>query len=212
MRQPIWISVVFALFMPAIAFGGNLVLIRHGNSQHNLSHEYNSDPTHSRYNVSCLTPLGVKQASKTAQQLISAGYNDNNIAEVIVSPLPRTRQTANVFIERGLFSADKIRVDERLIEISAGNREGMSSDLFHEDLWERHDSSKYNGETNIAVRQRIVDLYEETSERFSNDDSRHVLYITHGVPSYELIDYIKGEKIRMQTAEAMILPLKKETG
>lgn len=192
------------------AHAGNLVLIRHGNSQHNLAHEYNSNPEHPNYKVSCLTPLGVKQAVNTAKKLLAEGYSNNNIAEVVISPLPRTRQTANVLIEQGLFTPDKIRVDERLIEPNAGDREGLSFDLFNEDTWERHDAKQYAGETNSEVKTRIVSAYRDSAEVFGHAD-KHVLYITHGMPAYELVNHIKGERIRMQTAETMVLPLRDST-
>ena len=202
-------SCAIALSAHATAWAGDLVVIRHGNSQHNLSHEYNSNPEHEKYRVSCLTPLGVKQAVKTAKKLLSDGYSDDNIAEVVVSPLPRARQTAKVLIKQGLFDASKVRIDPRLTEVNAGDREGLSTDIFNEDHWERHDADRYNGETNNQVKSRVLALYDETAEAFENDENKHVLYITHGVTIYELIDQIKGERIRMQTAETMVLPLEK---
>lgn len=193
----------------AACFAGDLVLIRHGNSQHNMSHEYNSNPNSPNYRVSCLTPLGVKQAIHTAKRMLDAGYSDDNITTVYVSPLPRTRQTAKVLVEQGLFSMDKIVYDERLIEVDAGDREGHSTDEFDEDHWERHDAQKYNGETNFQVRQRVTKLYNDTVDGHKGK-SGHVLYVTHGMPTYELIDLLTEQRIRLQTAESFVLPLLEE--
>ena len=68
---------LISLLYSTSVFAGDLLIIRHGNSQNNLAHEYNSNPSHPKYRVSCLTPLGVKQSVKTAKSLLEKGYSND---------------------------------------------------------------------------------------------------------------------------------------
>lgn len=193
------------LCVSPLLWAGDLVLVRHGNSEHNMANEYNSNPEHEHYKVSNLTALGKAQAQQSAQRLLQKGYNNHNIAAVYVSPLPRTQETAQILAEEGLFDPKKIRTEPRLIEVRAGNRESLSTELFDGDHWERHDAYTYQGETNTEVKNRVLALYDEVVQK---QPEGHILFVTHGMPTYELIDELTLQRIRLQTAEAMVLPLK----
>ena len=70
-----------------------------------------------------LTEEGQKQSRDLAKELLAQGFNNNNILYVFVSPLPRTRQTADALVKSGVVSKDKVIADNRLIEMQCGNLE-----------------------------------------------------------------------------------------
>lgn len=195
------------LCLTPMGLAADIVVVRHGNSEHNHANEYNSNPNHPAYKVSHLTPLGVKQALHTGKRLRESGYEDKNVLAVFVSPLPRTQQTAKIISESGVFDANKIRLEPRLIEVQAGDREALSTDLFEGDHWERHDAFLYHGETNAEVRDRVIALYKDTMQEFG-DKEGHILYITHGMAAYELTALLTDQRIRLGTAETINLPLR----
>lgn len=202
-------TLLLATTLSAPAVAGDLIVMRHGHSQHNANHEYNSNPSHPDYKPSHLTPLGISQAMHTADLLLEEGYSDENIAAVFVSPLPRTQETAAILMEKGLFSSDKIKKEPRLIENQAGDREGQPTYLFTRDPWNFENAASYNGETHTQLRERIASLVEQTLHDFQ-DTHQNVLFITHGSPAYEVTAYLSKHPMRIETASALVLPLQPE--
>src|SRR5690242_6173316 len=98
-----------------------LIIIRHAEATSNLVGQYNTNPRHPHYKPASLTPKGFEQAKQISELLLTYGFDNRNIAAVYVSPLPRTQETAQVIAEIGIFSADKIHIDPRLLEIQAGD-------------------------------------------------------------------------------------------
>src|ERR1700691_1082784 len=113
---------VFSLSLYSIE--QQLIVIRHGEAGNNIEKVYNSNPENPNYKIFNLTQAGILATQKTAKDLIAQGFSNDNIAAVFVSPLPRTKQTADVLVQQGLVSKDKLILDKRLIELNAGELEG----------------------------------------------------------------------------------------
>lgn len=184
----------------------HLILIRHGEADHNLLGTFNSNPKHPNYKQANLTDYGKQQAKQTAERLVLHGFDNRNIAAVYVSPLPRTVQTAEKIAEYGVFTKDKIHVDTRLIESNAGDLENELQDKFMQDAWHvsEDDHQKYRLETNQQVRHRVLKIYDEVEKKYPNG---HVIFITHGMPAMELLQDIVQIEVKLETAEAYLLPL-----
>jgi len=181
------------------------IVMRHGEATHNVKNVYNSNPDHPNYQPMNLTKRGKYQAKFAAKKMSNLGLNDENIARVYVSPLPRTRQTADVLANEGLFSKNKIVVDRRLIEIQMGELEGKPrKNIPHDRSWKASDSLKYPGETYEQVAERVADFYKEIIQ---SQPERHVIIVTHGAPSMALIEWVTNEPKKLKTAEFAILPL-----
>ncbi len=184
----------------------HLIIVRHGEAEHNLKQEYNSNPKHPKYKPSHLTEAGRQQVKETAELLLTHGFDNRNIAAVYVSPLPRTVETAQIFSEIGLFAKDKIHVDSRLIEVQVGDREGLVESQFSKDTWwiGRQDAKLHSGETYDDVRKRILAIYDEVEKEHPEG---HVMFVTDGRPAMELIESLTKTKMKLQTAQAYLVPL-----
>ena len=184
----------------------HLILIRHAECEHNAKGVYNSNPKHPDYRPAHLTVQGKKQAISTAERLVLHGFDNRNIAAVYISPLPRARETAEIIAEYGVFSKDKIHIDERLIEAQAGELEGQLISKHSKDAWhvslEEH--QKYELETNYDVRKRIMSVYDDAEKKYPNG---HVIFITHGLPAMELLQDIVQIEVRLNPADTYLLPL-----
>ena len=101
-----------------------VVVMRHGQSEHNVLGVYNSNPEAPKYTFSNLTKTGIKQVKTTAKRLLHEGVNKSNVDLLIVSPFPRTLQTAQILVDVGLVNKDNIIVEEGLSEIKILGREG----------------------------------------------------------------------------------------
>ncbi len=150
-----------------------LILVRHGQSQHNVEKFCNSNPEHPAYQVSNLTNQGKSQAALSAQELIEMGFNDSNISIVYVSPLPRTLKTAEILAEAGLFSKDKIVIDPRITEIQCGDAEGMSFPFYPRGAI----CDQFHVEREDEIESRVQSFYEEALKQHQG---QHVLIVSHG--------------------------------
>lgn len=184
----------------------HLIILRHGEAEQNITREYNSNPKHPRYKVAHLTDKGREQVKKTAETLLMHGFDNRNISAVYVSPLPRALETAQIVADIGVFSKDKIHVDNRLIETQAGDREGLNKEKLTKDPWlvGPNEAKFYKGESNEDVKKRVLAIYDEIEKKHKEG---HVIFITHGMAGMELIDTLTQEKVRLGTAQVYILPL-----
>lgn len=184
----------------------HLILIRHGHAAHNQLGTFNSNPRHERYVPSHLTETGVQQAKNTAERLVLHGFDNRNIAAVYVSPLPRTVETAELIAEFGVFTKDKIIQDNRLIEAQAGELEGAVTADFVKDAWHvsEADTQEHQLESNQHVRGRMMSLYDDVIRKHPQG---HIIFITHGMPAMELLQEVVQVEVRLNNAEAYLLPL-----
>lgn len=165
--------------------------MRHGEGTHNIAHILDKNAH--------LTENGRLQVESTAKQLLEMGYNNDNISIVYVSPLVRTRETAEELVKAGLIDPSKIVYDERIVEPSSGLCEGKKAPDVPGDVWDLPYASLCESETLEELQQRVRAFYSDVSEELPEG---HVLVVTHGCPSRELINLLTGEKIKLKTAEA----------
>lgn len=190
------------LFLLSLAVGltaseSSLVLIRHGEGEHNVQHIWSE--------TAPLTEMGQMQALKRGEDLLTQGFSSENIAVVYVSPRLRTRQTARMLVEAGLFSDEQIIYDERLREVNVGALEGKPMVPWgDEDLWDLPFASVMGGETIQQVQERMGNFL---SEVLLKEYRGHVFVISHGAPLRELLGLLGQSRIKMGTAEAKVLKL-----
>lgn len=184
----------------------HLIIIRHGEHTLNATREYNTNPKHSGYKVAPLTDKGRSEAKEAAERLLTHGFDNRSIAAVYVSPLPRAVETAEILAEIGVYAKEKIKVDKRLIETQAGNREGLNKDKYTKDSWYvgNHEAKSYGGESSEDVRKRMTAVYDEIEKKHPEG---HVVVITHGMPAMELLDMLDQNNIRLSTGEVYVVPL-----
>lgn len=186
----------------------HLIIIRHAEATSDLVGQYNTNPKHPHYKPASLTPKGFEQAKQISELLLTYGFDNRTIAAVYVSPLPRTQETAQVIAQMGIFSAEKIHVDSRLLDIQAGDREGLVQPPLIRETWhiDPKEAKSYRGEANDDVRERVLAIYDEAEKKYPQG---HILFITDGIPAMELINTMTKTQVKLETAQAYMLPLQK---
>lgn len=175
-----------------------IVVMRHGEAEHNIGRYYNSNPSHPDYQEANLTENGRKSVAETAKELLSQCLNDSNIVVVFVSPLPRTRQTAEILVKEGVVSRDKIVIDQRLTEKGAGDLEGKP----YLPDWNSCDTQGNHSETLQEIEERINSFYGDMIKHYPQGN---ILVITHCCPANSLIKLMTHENIKLKTAEAKVI-------
>ncbi|MCS5711357.1 histidine phosphatase family protein [Candidatus Berkiella aquae] len=188
----------------------HMIVLRHGESEDVVMKVCNSNPKHAQYKPALLTDKGREQVKKAAEQLLSHGFDNRNIKAVYVSTLPRAVETANLLAQIGVFSLDKMHLEEKLNEIKAGDKEGQpQSDFVTETWWVGdQDAHALHAESSTLLRKRMLELYDEIEKKHPDG---HVLIVTHGMPSMELIDSLTKTKVKLELAQAYIVPLANRT-
>lgn len=192
--KPISLALFLLLQM---AFAGDLILIRHGEADHNVLSIYNSDPSLPGYFPSHLTEKGKEEVCRTAHELQKFGYSDSNIAIVYSSPLPRTIETSEELSSCGLFSKDKIILEPLITEVNFGALEGkkVTSD------WKK---KEYHVETQKHIDERVSEFLHILQ---TNGFEGNVVVVTHGGIASAIIKQITGRTEKVQKAVPIILPL-----
>lgn len=157
-----------------------LILLRHGRTAANeaglLQGRLNQD----------LDQLGRHQAEAAARHLSGI---EGGIEAVISSPLKRAQQTAAAF---GL----PVEVDERWIELSYGEYEGVSQVDVPSEVWQswRNDYSfvPVGGESLETLDLRVRGACDELVERAS---SGHVVVVSHVSPMKSAVAWALGVDI-----------------
>lgn len=148
-----------------------LIVIRHGESEGNISHLIQGVTTKSN-----LTDIGREQVSKLAKKL-----SDVKIDLAFVSPLDRAKQTAEIILEQ--HSTTKIELAEQLKEKDAGEFTGRPGDEML-NAWESSglpfgEFQPEGGESWYQVGERVISFVEEIINQYKNTNIV-VLLIGHG--------------------------------
>lgn len=209
MKQFIVIQFLFVSLFSNIVWGlseRHIILIRSAEAQHNKTDTFNSNPKLTGHKVSELTKKGLTQAKDSAERLATHGFDNRNIAAVYVSSLPRAVQTAESMVAFGIFSKDKLNIDNRLNSPNAGLLEGTKTQDLDIDSWHisQEVMDKYHFEGNLHVRNRMLQLYDDIEKKHPTG---HVLIIGHGVPLMELLQEIIQIEVRLNPGDAYLLPL-----
>ena len=149
---------------------GELVLIRHGETEWTLSGQ------HTSYTDLPLTPNGEEQARSLAPMLAS-----RHISCVIASPLQRAQQTAK------LAGLDHVRIDPDLHEWDYGGYEGITTHDIHRgrpgwDIWAdgvTPGPEGHPGETPEEVGERADRVLARVEAAFINGDGGDVVLVSH---------------------------------
>jgi broad specificity phosphatase PhoE len=178
-----------------------LIVIRHGEAGNNIEKVYNSNPEHPNYKTFNLTAAGIQATQKTVKDLLAQGFANNNIVAVFVSPLPRSKQTADILVQQGLVSRDKIIIDKRLTELKAGDLEGKPT--FAE--WKSSFAKDYHAESEEQVKNRVKDFYDSIRRQYPQGN---IIVVTHGLPSQDLIELVIHQVVKLKPGEAKVIPLR----
>jgi len=173
-----------------------IIVVRHGEAEHNVAKIYNSNPNHERYSPSNLTAKGRKQLVETGEKL-NLFLDKNSVDIAFTSPLPRASQSIEVLSHSGFFANSVIQVDNRLTEVQMGEREGLPHHQFLENDWENAQVYKYKGESMASVHLRIQNFYRY----MLSQSQKHTLIVTHGGPAQHLLKLMGNTANRLQPGE-----------
>ncbi len=197
---------LFAIFFSAFSLSlhsmeQQLIVIRHGEAGNNIEKVYNSNPENPNYKIFNLTEAGILTTQKTAKDLLAKGFSNTNIAAVFVSPLPRTKQTADILVQQGLVSKDKLILDKRLIELNAGDLEGKPT--FPN--WKPSFAKDYHAESEEQVKNRIKEFYDSILDQYPQGN---IIVVTHALAAQDLIELVTHQIVKLNPGEAKVVPLR----
>jgi isoleucyl-tRNA synthetase len=137
-----------------------------------------------------LTDKGRQQVADSAKNFKKL-HEDVLIDLVIVSPILRTRETADIFIENFGLTKDKIVIDERIREYDPGILDGHKiSEL--KDIINGQDRFTWKpdgGENYQDIKKRMGDFLYEMENKYSN---KSILIVTHETPALLLFSSAYG--------------------
>ncbi len=165
-------------------------VIRHGEAEQNVQDIVSSDPS-AQYH---LTAKGKEQVRAAAAKLKGQKFD-----LVFVSPLLRTRETADMLKSELGWKDDMIHSDPRLSELSFGEFDGKKYPDFVKAFPEerRFDACPSGGETYGDVKRRVGDFVYDIEKRY---EGKNVLIVTHECPASLLLCVAKGYDRRQTLA------------
>lgn len=148
----------------------NFTLMRHGQSESNVLGVVSGLPE----NLHHLTDQGKGEAKQAAENLKS-----QNVDLIFVSPLLRTKETAEIVAAELGLSADKVVIDDRLREVQTGdfNLRPINDyrDYFQNTL-DKFTKPAPGGENLLEMKNRLMDFLVETDQKYQG---QNILIITH---------------------------------
>ncbi|SEN73430.1 histidine phosphatase family protein [Actinacidiphila rubida] len=173
---------------------GELVLIRHGETEWTLSGQ------HTSYTDLPLTPHGEEQARSLAPMLAS-----RHIACVLTSPMERARQTAK------LAGLEHSRVEDDLREWDYGGYEGVTTRDIHRgrpdwDLWNdgvAPGPEGHPGETPEQVGERADRVLARADAAFANSEGGDVVLVAHA----HLLRVLTARRLGLPPADGALFQL-----
>ena len=186
---------------------GGIVLIRHGEAEHNVENTHNSNPEHANYKIKHLTNSGRNQMRATGDRLLSESIDGDSVCKVLVSPLPRTQETANIIMGKLQINSFKKKTEPGLTESGLGSREGQKHDQFDEaNPWFPKDPASFDGETTEQIRTRVLGVLNEVLNNPDCDlDNQYVLLVSHGSPIYLMLELLTGHGEKLNPAGYRII-------
>ena len=158
--------------------GNVYTVMRHGETSNNVAERWNCDV----HAVDPLTENGVAQVRQSAAILVEKAQRDGRAIDLIVmSPFPRTEETARIVAETLGISSDKMIVDERLSEWNVGPQyDGKSFIEFfavRNTSDDRYHFAPEGGESYAQVFTRASDVLYSLEKEYKG---KNILIITHG--------------------------------
>jgi broad specificity phosphatase PhoE len=162
-------------------------LLRHGQTPYQLNRERIIYPWPEPSPI-LLTEKGKKEIEKAARKL-----KKENIDLIFSSPLPRTRESAEIVAEE--LGIGKVIFDERLREIDLGSYKGGLKKKYIKEFLEKEGSfykkPPGGGESWKDVKERVENFLKEVESRYRN---KKILIVSHGNPLVFLEGVIKNKK------------------
>lgn len=156
--------------------GNKYFVMRHGQAQSNLKHVWESGQDPNNH----LTEDGKKMIIDSAKQFT------HNIDIIIHSPVLRTVETMQTFVEITGFSGEIIS-DDRICEFNPGDKfQGHLMKEFLDQFKtypERFTKNPY-GEDYLGVRKRVMDALYNYEEKYKG---KNILIVSHGGPILNMI-------------------------
>ncbi|WNI19371.1 histidine phosphatase family protein [Actinacidiphila sp. ITFR-21] len=173
---------------------GELVLIRHGETEWTLSGQ------HTSYTDLPLTPHGEEQAGSLAPLLAS-----RHISAVLTSPMRRARHTAE------LAGLKQTRIDPDLREWDYGGYEGVTSREIHRtrpgwDLWTDGvvpGPDGHPGETAEEVGDRADRVLARVDAAFTNSEGGDVVLVAHA----HFLRVLTARRLGLRAADGALFQL-----
>ncbi len=182
---------LLGLLISSLSEASQVIIIRHGQSDHNVEHFRSSNESHPNYRVSHLTAQGKREVLRSARDL-KARYP--GITRVYASPLPRTKETARIVMKELGIPDGKLYIDIRLTEKQAGDLEG------------RHISYRLPHARGIETRKKIEERVRSFRKILNPNET--VLIVTHAAPATALNEALDGKRSSFKTASFVVTSLK----
>ena len=131
--------------------------MRHGQTNYNQLGLCNADPAVDVY----LTEQGIQQTRHAAEQL-----RDISLKQILVSPLPRTRQTAEIINQ---YHGVPIIIKDEIIDIHSGFESKPVADYFAAIAPDRLHLKFNGGESLLEHKQRIIRFLDELKDGHPQD-------------------------------------------
>jgi broad specificity phosphatase PhoE len=187
-----------------------LVAMRHGHGEHLIDRVFSSLTEDEGGVDHHLTEQGRAEVTKTAQDLFTKGFNQETVKLVLVSPLNRTKETAQILVDCGVCSKEALQIDERIREHQFYKLEG----LVKESLAGIEQCPYWTQELSFLEQrgaERLDDFIDRvdsllTSLKTSAPIQGHIILVTHGAV-VSMISSLYGDGSAAKTAEARIFPI-----
>ena len=152
----------------------DIYFVRHGQVDSNLKKVYN-------YEGEKLNENGIRQANQLREKIKEIKYD-----LIIASPLPRTKQTAEIIN----INNKKIIFDDRLEERKTGDLAGKDLEsIDREEYWNYYSDMQYGSSENI--RKFFERVYEFINE-LKNKDYKSIIIVAHNGVSKAFYTYFNG--------------------
>lgn len=168
----------------------NIIIIRHGQADHNVDDTRNADPKNPNYVISNLTQKGKEQAADIALKLKDKRLTTSRIKAVYVSPLPRCTETAKI-IMKALGITQHMIIDEKIAERRVGDLEGQPFFPISDRTAQLH-----GGETQADIKNRVSSFYNYLVKTYHTGT---ILIITHDSIAKTLCRLISGHSCKIAT-------------
>ena len=141
----------------------NLYVMRHGRTNYNELGLCNDDPNADVY----LDDIGIQQAQTAAEQL-----RDLTLDRIIVSPLPRTRQTAEIINQ---YHNAPIEVHPEISDIRSGFEGKPVGEYFAAIAYDPLNTRVNGGESLLDHKHRVLDFIQWLQDQ----QQENILVVAH---------------------------------
>lgn len=204
-------SVLCGLSLQLFSMDTNyLVAIRHGHGEHLINRVFSSLTEKEGGVDHHLTEQGRAEVAKTAEELFKQGFTKDTVKLVLVSPLNRTKETAQILVEHKVCSPEALQIEEQIREHKMYNLEG----IVRESIPGIDDCTSWTEEICFLEQkgaEKFQDLLGRVHAVFNSLPAvqGHIILVTHGAV-VSALSIFHGNRSPVKTAEARIFPFPKK--